>query len=103
MTTTLKPSEQEDGLSRSMPKRQGCFGRAYEWFLNLPVPIVLLATRLTRVALISVSMLGLYLFWSGQKEVRGDRASEKVPERQPTLRESAPIVRRVRAKPRASL
>jgi hypothetical protein len=72
MTATLKPGEQGDGLRRSKPKRQDWFERAYEWFLNMPATIVLVAMLLTGVALISVGVLALYLFWSGQKEIRGD-------------------------------
>ena len=44
-------------------KRQGRLARSYEWFLELPVPIVPTAMWLAGVALIGVGMLVLYLFW----------------------------------------
>jgi hypothetical protein len=37
--------------------------RAYEWFLELPVPVVLGAMWLAGVGLMSVGVLSLYLFW----------------------------------------
>ena len=57
---------------RSKRKRPGWIAQAYEWFLNLPVPVVLATMWLTGVALIiSVSALALYLFWLSLKIVAG--------------------------------
>ena len=56
---------------RSKRKRQGWIAQAYEWFLNLPVPVILATMWLTGVALISVSALVLYLFWLLLKMVAG--------------------------------
>ncbi len=49
--------------SKPKEKRQGRLGRSYEWFLELPVPIVLTAMWLGGVGLIGVGVLVLYLFW----------------------------------------
>jgi hypothetical protein len=48
-------------LMESIPKHYPPLGRAYEWFLELPVPIVLGVMWLVGVALISVCGLGLYV------------------------------------------
>jgi len=71
MAAALKPSKQEGDLMGNKRKRQRCIVRAYEWFLNLPVPIVLAAMWLTGVALISVSVVAVYLFWLALFEVAG--------------------------------
>jgi hypothetical protein len=43
-------------------KHQRLIARAFERFLNQPVPLVLVAMGLTGVAIISVCVLALYLF-----------------------------------------
>jgi len=65
MTVTLKSSKQEALLrgSRTKKKRQGWISRVYEWFLELPIPIVLVAMWLTGGAFISVVALALYFLW----------------------------------------
>jgi hypothetical protein len=65
MSAVLKASKQEDKFVRSNFKkeRQGWFARANEWFLELPVPIVLGAMWLAGVGLMSVGVLSLHLFW----------------------------------------
>ncbi len=45
----------------STSKHNSPLGRANEWFLELPVPIVLAVVWLAGVALIGVCGLGLYL------------------------------------------
>lgn len=47
----------------------GWIARAYEWFLDLPVPLVLTALWLAVAALMSVGVLALYLLWSALKGV----------------------------------
>jgi len=44
-------------------KHQRLIARAFERFLNQPVPLVLVAIGLTGVAIISVCVLALYLLW----------------------------------------
>ena len=69
----LKPTKQEDKLVRSKLKkeRQGWIASAYEWFLELPVPIVLGMMWLAGVGLVSVGVLTLYLLWLALKGVAG--------------------------------
>ena len=64
MDAISKPGKQDD-LVGSEPKRksQGRIARSYEWFLELPVPIVLAAMWLAGVGLMSGGVLALYLFW----------------------------------------
>jgi hypothetical protein len=45
-------------------KHQGRLTRSYEWFLELPIPIVLGAMWLAGVGLMSVGVLLLYVVWS---------------------------------------
>ncbi len=45
--------------------------RAYEWFLELPVPIVLATLWLAGAILLGLCTLGLYLFWSLLRAVAG--------------------------------
>ena len=52
-------------------KRQGRLTRSYEWFLELPVPIVLGAMWLAGVGLMSVGVLLLYVVWSTLQGVVG--------------------------------
>ena len=47
----------------STPKHVPPFARVWEWFWELPVPIVLAIMWLAGVALISVCVLVLYSFW----------------------------------------
>jgi hypothetical protein len=70
MVDPLRPTEQ-DVLAVNKRKRPKRIARAYEWFLNLPVPIVLVALWLAGVALISLGILALYLFWLALKVVAG--------------------------------
>jgi hypothetical protein len=45
-------------------KSESIIGAAYAWFLELPVPIVLMTMWLAGVVLIGGSLVGLlYLFW----------------------------------------
>ena len=47
-----------------IPDDKGKVSKAYEWFLGLPVPIVLFSLWLAGVVLISLSVLALYyLLW----------------------------------------
>jgi hypothetical protein len=48
-------------LMEGTPKHDSPLGRAYGWFLELPVPIVLAVMWLAGVTLISVWGLALYL------------------------------------------
>ncbi len=57
--------------SKTEKQRQGRLTRSYEWFLELPVPIVLGAMWLTGVGLMSVGVLMLYVFWLALKGVVG--------------------------------
>jgi hypothetical protein len=70
MIDPSKPTEQ-DVLMGNKRKSRKRIARAYEWFLNLPVPVVLAALWLAGVALISLSILALYLFWLALKGVAG--------------------------------
>jgi hypothetical protein len=45
--------------------------RAYEWFLELPVPIVIVTLWLAGAILLGLCTLGLYLFWSLLQAVVG--------------------------------
>jgi hypothetical protein len=72
MNPTLKPGEQDDLLgSEPRRKRQGRIARSYEWFLELPVPIVLAVMWLAGVGLISVGVMALYLFWLALAGIAG--------------------------------
>lgn len=51
--------------------RKGRIERAYEWFLELPVPIVLAVMWLTGIVLIALCALALYLCWSLLLQVTG--------------------------------
>ena len=44
-------------------KPKGGIGRTYEWFLELPVPIVLTVMWLAGAAIISLGGLAFYLCW----------------------------------------
>jgi hypothetical protein len=70
MIDTLKLSEQHS-LMGSKRKSQGWITRAYEWFLNLPVAVILATMWLTGVALLSGSALALYLLWLSLEMVAG--------------------------------
>jgi hypothetical protein len=62
MSATSKRKKQDNLLgSKPEKKRQGKLVRSYEWFLELPIPIVLTAMWLAGVGLISVGMLALPL------------------------------------------
>jgi hypothetical protein len=64
MDAISKPGKQDDLVgSEPKRKRQGRIARSYEWFLELPVPIVLAAMWLAGVGLMSGGVLALYLFW----------------------------------------
>jgi hypothetical protein len=65
MSATSKISNQ-GYLAGSKPEkqRQAWLARSYEWFLELPVPIVLTVMWLAGVGVISAGVLVLYLFWS---------------------------------------
>ena len=72
MSATSKISNQ-DYLAGSNPEkeRQGWHARPYEWFLELPVPVVLTAMWLAGVGIISAGVLVLYLFWVALEGVLG--------------------------------
>jgi hypothetical protein len=57
--------------SKTEKQRQGRLTRSYEWFLELPVPIVLGAMWLAGVGLMSVGVLMLYVVWSTLQGVVG--------------------------------
>ena len=72
MNAILKPGKQDDLVgSEPRGKRQGRIARPYEWFLDLPVPIVLAVMWLAGVGLISGGVLALYLFWLALEGVAG--------------------------------
>jgi hypothetical protein len=57
--------------SKTEKQHQGRLTRSYEWFLELPVPIVLGAMWLAGVGLMSVGVLMLYVVWSTLQGVVG--------------------------------
>jgi hypothetical protein len=66
MSAISKPRKQEDYLmeikseEKKPQRRLAC---SYEWFLELPVPVVLGAMWLVGVGLTSVGVLVLYVSW----------------------------------------
>jgi hypothetical protein len=58
-------------MSKPKKKRQGRLARSYEWFLELPVPIVLGAMWLAGVGLTSVGVIVLYLLWLALERALG--------------------------------
>jgi hypothetical protein len=51
--------------------RKGRIVRAYEWFLELPVPVVLVVLWLAGVGLVVLCALVLYLCWNFLRAVVG--------------------------------
>jgi hypothetical protein len=68
-----KPRKQDYlvGLKPEEKKHQGRLARSYEWFLELPVSVVLGAMWLTGVGLTSVGVLVIYLSWLALEGVVG--------------------------------
>jgi hypothetical protein len=62
MVDTAKSAE-HDCLVASTSKRNSRLVQVYEWFLELPVPIVLAVMWLAGAVLISLYGLTLYFFW----------------------------------------
>ena len=58
-------------LMESTPEYDLPLARVYEWFLELPVPLVLAAMWLAGVAFISVCGLVLYYLWLVLQAVAG--------------------------------
>jgi hypothetical protein len=58
-------------MGNTKHQHQKRFARATERFLNLPIPVVLAALWLIGLAIMSVSVLALYLFWLALKGVAG--------------------------------
>jgi hypothetical protein len=58
-------------LTESTPKHDLPLALVYEWFLALPVPIVLAAMWLAGVAFISVCGLALYYLWLSLQAIAG--------------------------------
>jgi hypothetical protein len=58
-------------LIESTPKHESLLGRVYEWFLELPVPIVLAVMWLAGVALIGLCVAALYSSWLALGAVAG--------------------------------
>jgi hypothetical protein len=58
-------------LKESTPKHDLPLARVYEWFLELPVPLVLAMMWLAGVAFISVCVLVLYSFWWSLQAIAG--------------------------------
>ena len=52
-------------------KPKGGIGRTYEWFLELPVPIVLAVMWLAGAAIIGLGGLAFYLYWLSLWSVAG--------------------------------
>jgi hypothetical protein len=77
MSANSKPTRQAEDhhhyllKSKSKKERQGRAIRAYKWFLELPVPLVLGVMWLAGVGLMGVGVLVLYLFWLALKGVAG--------------------------------
>jgi hypothetical protein len=73
MTTKLTTTNRQANQPVSKPKKkhQGRLVRSYEWFLELPVPILLGAMWLAGVGLISACVLVLYLLWLAMERVLG--------------------------------
>jgi hypothetical protein len=74
MSAISKPRKQDYllvGIKPEEKKHQGRLLRSYEWFLELPVPVVLVTMWLTVVGLTSVGVLVLYLSWLAMERVVG--------------------------------
>ena len=71
-STNVSISQQNSArLKEGSKKHEGMLQRAYEGFLELPVPVVLGAMWLMGVALMGLSALALYLLWLSLKAVAG--------------------------------
>jgi hypothetical protein len=66
------PSEHNPSLLiESTPKHDSLITRVYEWFLELPVPIVLAAMWLAGAALMGLCGAALYSSWLALQAVAG--------------------------------
>jgi hypothetical protein len=70
-STTTNKKQADLSVNKPKKKRQGRLVRSYEWFLELPVPIVLGAMWLAGVGLISAGVLGVYPLWLALESVLG--------------------------------
>jgi hypothetical protein len=74
MSAISKPRKQDYllvGIKPDAKKHQGRLSRSYAWFLELPVPVVLVTMWLAVVGLTSVGVLVLYLSWLAMEGVVG--------------------------------
>ena len=58
-------------LMENTPKHSSALARVYEWFLELPVPVVLAVMWLAGAALVGLCGLVLYYFWLLLQAVAG--------------------------------
>ena len=71
-STNVSISQQNSArLKEGSKKHEGMLQRAYEGFLELPVPVVLGAMWLGGVTLLGLCALVLYLLWMTLKAVAG--------------------------------
>jgi hypothetical protein len=70
-TSTPRKQDYLAGIKPEAKKHQGRLSRSYEWFLELPVPVVLGTMWLAGVGLISVGVLVLYLLWLALERALG--------------------------------
>ena len=54
-----------------IPKGKGFISKAYEWFLELPVPLVSTVLWFVGIVLIGSCVLALYVLWSLLQAIAG--------------------------------